>query len=143
MDTELLNMDAPVILKNRGLKVTKIRVAILKAMGESRQALPYSELQKKLSIFDRTTLYRTLLVMIDKGFIHKALEENGDTYYALCSSCTSKVHNHNHVHFKCKECSSVQCLYLQNEIGLSIPEISIETIEITAKGTCSLCRLTN
>jgi Fur family ferric uptake transcriptional regulator len=134
-------MDAAQILKNRGLRVTKIRVAILDALGEALQALPYGELQKKLSKFDRTTLYRTLLVLIENGFIHKALEENGESYYALCSDCTSSLHNHNHVHFKCIDCSSVQCLHISKEIGLSIPDISIDSIEITAKGTCSACLL--
>ncbi len=95
-------MDAANILKNRGLRVTKIRVAVLEALGKSQQALPYGDLQKNLSQFDRTTIYRTLLALMDKGLIHKALEENNESYYALCSDCTSNLHNHNHVHFKCK-----------------------------------------
>ena len=136
-------MDAANILKNRGLRVTKIRVAILEALGKSQQALPYGDLQKNLSRFDRTTVYRTLLALMDKGLIHKALEENNESYYALCSDFTSNLHNHNHVHFKCNECSSVQCLYISKEVGLSIPEIDIDSIEITAKGTCSSCLLTH
>ena len=90
-------MDAANILKNRGLRVTKIRVAVLEALGKSQQALPYGDLQKNLSQFDRTTIYRTLLALVDKGLIHKALEENNESYYALCSDCTSNLHNHNHV----------------------------------------------
>ena len=74
-------MDAANILRNRGLRVTKIRVAILEALGEGLQALPYGDLQKKLSQFDRTTIYRTLLALIDKGLIHKALEEKNESYY--------------------------------------------------------------
>ena len=136
-------MDAANILKNRGLRVTKIRVAVLEALGKSQQALPYGDLQKNLSRFDRTTVYRTLLALMDKGLIHKALEENNESYYALYSDCTSNLHNHNHVHFKCNECSSVQCLYISKEVGLSIPEIVIDSIEITAKGTCSSCLLTH
>ena len=136
-------MDAANILKNRGLRVTKIRVAILEALGKSQQALPYGDLQKNLSRFDRTTVYRTLLALMDKGLIHKALEENNESYYALYSDCTSNLHNHNHVHFKCNECSSVQCLHISKQVGLSIPEIVIDSIEITAKGTCSTCLLTH
>ena len=136
-------MDAANILKNRELRVTKIRVAILEALGEGQQALPYGDLQKNLSQFDRTTIYRTLLALMDKGLIHKALEENNESYYALCSDCTSNLHNHNHVHFKCNECSSVQCLYISKKVGLSIPEIEIDSIEITVKGICATCLLTH
>ncbi|MEC8458523.1 MAG: transcriptional repressor [Bacteroidota bacterium] len=134
-------MDAAKILKKRGLRITKIRVAILETLGANNLALPYSKLQKELSRFDRTTLYRTLLILKDKGFIHKALEEKGESYYALCSDCTSSIHNHNHVHFKCNKCSSVQCLHITKELQLSIPKMSVNSIEITAKGTCSACLL--
>ena len=134
-------MDAAKILKKRGLRITKIRVEILETLAANLQALPYSKLQKDLSRFDRTTLYRTLLILRDKGFIHKALEEKGESYYALCSNCTSSMHNHNHVHFKCNRCSSVQCLHITNKLDLSIPKMSINSIEITAKGTCSACLL--
>ena len=85
-------MDAATTLKNHDLRVTKIRLAILEALGDGHQAKPYGELQAALGEFDRTTLYRTLLALIDKGLIHKALEENGESYYALCGGCTTHAH---------------------------------------------------
>jgi hypothetical protein len=33
----------------------------------------------------------------------------------------------------------VECLHLSNEIGFSLPGVAIDSLEITAKGTCSAC----
>ena len=132
-------MDAATTLKNHDLRVTKIRLAILEALGDGHQAKPYGELQAALSEFDRTTLYRTLLALIDKGLIHKALEENGESYYALCGGCTTHAHTHDHIHFKCNDCGTVECLHLSSEIGFSLPGVAIDSLEITAKGTCNAC----
>ena len=74
-------MDTAYILKIEGLEL-KIRVVILEAL-EGLKALPYGDLQKNLSQFDRTTVYRTLLALMDKGLIHKALEENRELLCTL------------------------------------------------------------
>ena len=138
-------MDAAATLKNHNLRVTKIRLAILQALSDDHQAKPYGELLVTLGDFDRTTLYRTLLALIDKGLIHKALEENGESYYAICggctthTNCTSHAHSHDHIHFKCIDCGTVECLYQRGEIGLSLPGVAIESLEITAKGKCLKC----
>ena len=134
-------MDAATTLKNRNLRVTKIRLAILESLGGSHQAKSYGELQVALGDFDRTTLYRTLLALIENGVIHKALEENGESYYALCGGCTAHAHAHNHIHFKCNDCGSVECLHLSDEIGFALPGVAVDSLEITAKGTCETCKV--
>ncbi|HCP40854.1 MAG TPA: Fur family transcriptional regulator [Cryomorphaceae bacterium] len=134
-------MDATTTLKNHNLRVTKIRLAILDALENGHQAKPYAELQATLSDFNRTTLYRTLLALIEKGLIHKALEENGESYYARCGGCTSYAHTHDHIHFKCNDCGTVECLHLSNELGFTLPGVAIDSLEITAKGTCKICNL--
>ena len=132
-------MDAATTLKKHDLKVTKIRLAILNALGNTELAKPYAELQAMLSEFDRTTLYRTLLALMEKGLIHKALEENGESYYALCSDCSIETHVHDHMHFKCITCGVVQCLDLPKRLKFSAPGIHIDSIEVVAKGQCSNC----
>lgn len=134
-------MDATDRLKSHDLRVTKIRLAILDSLSQGPRAKPYAELLEALSDFDRTTLYRTLLALMDKGLIHKALEENGESYYALCGGCTTQAHAHDHIHFKCKECGTVECIQLPTDLNISLPNISVDEINITAKGTCKLCQV--
>ena len=135
-------MDATSRLKSHGLRVTKIRLAILKALSGGDWAKPYGDLLIILNEFDRTTLYRTLLTLIDKGLIHKALEENGESYYALCGNCTSTTHHHDHIHFKCMHCDTVKCVHLNQDLEISLPSFYVDEINITVKGTCESCKTT-
>lgn len=129
------------MLRSRDLRATKIRVAILNALSAAPHARPYGELQAALREFDRTTLYRTLLALVDKGLIHKALEENGERYYALCEDCTVHAHAHQHIHFKCVRCGSVQCVDMEVPAmeRLTVPGFSVDHLEVVAHGRCAAC----
>ncbi len=132
-------MDAATTLKKHGLKVTKIRLAILEQLNCSGRAKSYAELQQELSDYDRTTLYRTINKLIEKGLIHRALEDSGDSYYALCSTCGVDRHNHDHIHFKCNECGRVECMDIDTPLKLPTSWKYFDSIEITARGTCTAC----
>jgi len=126
-------------LKHFKLRKTKIRVAVLEALTESSGAVSYGSLQRMLSQFDRTTLYRTLLVFNEKGLIHKAYEENGDSYYARCFGCTGQLHNHEHLHLKCSSCGGVECVEISDQLKSSLAQLPFQEINISAKGACKAC----
>ena len=126
-------------LKHFKLRNTKIRVAVLEALTESSGAVSYGSLQRMLSQFDRTTLYRTLLVFNEKGLIHKAYEENGDSYYARCFGCSVSAHSHEHLHLKCSSCGGVECVEISDQLKSSLSQLPFQEINISAKGACSTC----
>ena len=126
-------------LKEFNLRVTKIRLAVLDSLSQSVGALSYSVLQEALDKFDRTTLYRTLLTLSDHGLIHKAYEENGESYYARCFGCTGKEHHHEHLHLKCSSCGGVECLEISKELKLNLAQLPFEEVNIYAKGPCASC----
>jgi len=132
-------MDTSLLLKNNGLRVTEIRLALINTLNNSSYALPYDELQQRLSKFDRTTLYRSLLSLMNHGIIHKALEENGQSFYAICHSCSHHGHDHKHVHFRCIKCQGVQCISMNQNISFSLPNVKVDSIDITARGICGNC----
>ena len=128
------------LLRGRKLKATSTRLEVLSVIFDYNKAIPFSAIQKALHDFDRVTLYRTIQVLTDNGIIHKALKEDNETFFAMCStSCTTDTHNHQHVHFKCSNCQAVTCVQAVNSINLSIPGHAIESFEITATGVCALC----
>jgi len=128
------------ILRERKLKVTSTRLEVLLVISDYNKAIPFSEIQNALHGFDRVTLYRTLHALIENGIIHKALIDEKETFFAMCSSsCLSNYHNHKHIHFKCSRCQSVTCVQADSPIIFSIPEHSIENFEIEAKGLCASC----
>ena len=126
-------------LKHFKLRNTKIRVAVLEALTEASGAVSYGSLQRMLSQYDRTTLYRTLLVFNEKGLIHRAYEENGDSYYARCFGCTGQLHNHEHLHLKCSSCGGVECVEISDQLKSSIAQLPFQEIKISAKGACKAC----
>lgn len=136
-----MDANADQLLKDRGLRVTKIRSALLDALSQYEGARTYSELHNELQDFDRTTLYRNLITLKESGIIHIALETGNDTYYALCpSTCSSDHHSHDHVHFRCDQCQTVTCLDEPVRTQWSLPHYVVREVEITLKGLCPTCR---
>ena len=97
-------------------------------------------IQKALKSTDRVTLYRTLQTLSDKGIIHKAANIDNEDYYAICGhSCNSQDHNHNHVHFKCNDCNTITCENMEEEVIISLPHYTIDSISININGKCKSC----
>ena len=128
-------------LEQFNLRKTKIRIAVLDSLSQSAVAQSYSTMQNALHEFDRTTLYRTLLTLTEYGLIHKAYEENGESYYARCFGCTGQDHHHEHLHLKCSSCGGVECLEISEELKLNLAQLPFEEINISAKGPCSSCAI--
>jgi Fur family ferric uptake transcriptional regulator len=128
------------LLRGRNLKATSTRLQVLEVISNYHKAIPFSEIQKVLQGFDRVTLYRTLHALMESGIIHKALIEEKETFYAICShNCSTHSHNHNHIHFKCSNCLAVTCVQADNPINFSIPNHTIESFEVEVIGLCSTC----
>jgi len=129
------------LLQNRGLKSTSHRLNLLTSIDAYKSAMPYSAIQKAMKSMDRVTLYRTLESLKEKGIIHKAFQENNESYYAICGkACDVHHHDHNHVHFKCIKCASVTCEIPTKEIEVLIPNKEISKISVYVEGVCNLCK---
>src|SRR5688572_17504969 len=91
------------LLKDFRLRATPSRQEILHLFLKKAYALSHGDIEKEISnALDRVTVYRTLKTFLDKGLIHKVLDDEGSLKYALCKeACRSTGHHHDHVHFKC------------------------------------------
>lgn len=128
------------LLNKRELKATNNRIDLLSNLDKFGSAMPYSAIQKSLKGRDRVTLYRTLQTLSDKGIIHKAATIDNEDYYAICGlSCTSQDHVHNHIHFKCNDCNTITCENMEEEVIISLPHHTIDSISININGKCKNC----
>jgi len=132
------------ILSKHNLRFTNPRIQVLQLFLDQNAALSQPDLEEPLKkVCDRVTIYRTLNTFLDKGIIHKVLDE-GAMKYALCkSSChANEVHNHNHVHFKCSQCEKTTCLH---DITIHPPTLpagyQLEETNILVQGICPTCSL--
>jgi len=130
------------ILEKFNLRHTNSRVEILEVFQKYTYALSHSDLEESLSgRFDRVTLYRTLKTFLEKGIIHKVLDDEGTLKYALCShQCDDLAHHHNHVHFKCNTCGHTQCLDDVIIPAVSLPQgFEAKEFNLLIQGSCNTC----
>jgi Fur family ferric uptake transcriptional regulator len=129
------------LLKDFNLRSTPSRQEILHLFLKKEHALSHGDIEKQISnALDRVTVYRTLKTFLDKGLIHKVLDDEGSLKYALCNeACTSAEHHHNHVHFKCTRCGQTNCLKIE------IPSVKLpkgyraQELNLLIQGVCETC----
>ncbi|MCB0274744.1 MAG: transcriptional repressor [Calditrichaeota bacterium] len=126
------------------IRSTEIRERILGLFQDCSFALSHSEVLNRLGEgADRVTVYRTLNTFVEHGLIHKVVDGQGVTNFALCqSNCRhQEVHHHDHLHFQCKKCGHTFCLEKVTLPSLNIPDgFQLEEINIRAEGICEDCR---
>jgi Fur family transcriptional regulator, ferric uptake regulator len=129
------------LLKDFRLRSTPSRQEILLLFLKKDYALSHGDIEKEISsALDRVTVYRTLKTFLDKGLIHKVLDDEGSLKYALCkAACTATDHHHNHVHFKCIQCGQTNCL------DIEIPAVKLpkgykaKELNLLIQGVCEHC----
>lgn len=127
-------------LSKHKLRNTPVRTEVFTILKKSDAALSNHDIEQKMADnVDRVTLYRTLQKFLEHGVVHQ-IEDGGQLFYALCSNC--EIHNHqdNHLHFKCTNCDTIQCLHQSNKIEFSLPKgYQINSMKILLEGKCASC----
>lgn len=129
------------LLKTFRLRSTPNRQTILNLFLDKEYALSHADIEKEVDDnLDRVTVYRTLKTFLNKGLIHKVLDDEGSLKYALCNdACTSAGHHHDHVHFKCLRCGQTNCLDVEVP-RIKLPrEFKIEEVNLLIQGVCNQC----
>jgi Fur family transcriptional regulator, ferric uptake regulator len=130
-------------LKGHRLRNTQCRADILAIFYEYDFALSHADIEDKVSEhYDRVTVYRTLKTFVDKGLIHKVLDDNGAQKYALCNAdCSEDLHKHEHVHFKCIRCGLTTCLDESDIPGIKLPAgYVLMDVSMLVTGYCKDCQ---
>jgi Fur family ferric uptake transcriptional regulator len=128
------------ILKDFKLRATPNREEILHLFLLKNHALSHSDIEKEIdNSLDRVTVYRTLKTFLDKGLIHKVLDDEGSLKYALCKEACNAEHHHDHVHFKCTKCGQTNCL------NVDVPAVKLpkgyqaKEVNLLIQGICERC----
>ena len=134
-------MTATESIREKGLKATPVRLKVLELLQNSPLAFAHTELEATFSNVDRITLYRVLKDFEEAGIVHKIIDMEGVTRFAVCKhSCPDSTHSEDHVHFNCRECHKMFCLD-----NIHIPLIKLPAgfrssgINTLVHGTCKDC----
>jgi len=131
------------ILRKHALRLTNCRKQVIEVLLRHNYAIGQPNLEKSLQQFDRVTIYRTLNTFLEKGIIHKVLDDGGATKYALCSTdCDVHKHEHEHVHFKCLKCAHIHCIDAVKIPTLQLPPkyVYVEAT-LLVRGICDNCNV--
>lgn len=127
------------ILKSHKLSVTAARIDVLEFFIRQNKTLSFKDLEDEFKDSDRVTLYRTLNSFTENGLIHKIPDDSGFATYGLChDTCSSEDHKHDHMHFKCNECGTIECLD-QHIPSISVPGYKVTEANLILKGVCNNC----
>jgi Fur family transcriptional regulator, ferric uptake regulator len=130
------------ILKSFRLNNTRTREALLDVLANSENALSSNEIGERMEInCDRVTLYRNLKMFAEKGIIHQIFIDHHESKYVLPDrEVHSGNNNGEHIHFKCMNCSVVQCLHNSPVAPVDLPEgfLKLETNYVIF-GLCDHC----
>lgn len=129
------------LLKTFRLRSTPSRQEILYLFLKRNYALSHGDIEKEINnALDRVTVYRTLKTFLDKGLVHKVLDDEGSLKYALCNeACSVAGHHHDHVHFKCTRCGQTNCL------NIEVPTVKLpkgykaDEMNLLIQGICERC----
>ena len=136
-----MNAASDQLLKDFRLRTTDSRQSILKLFLEKDYALSHGDIENAIdNSLDRVTVYRTLKTFLDKGLIHKVLDDEGSLKYALCSeTCSAREHHHDHVHFKCIKCGQTSCLEVEVP-AMKLPRgFKAKEVNVLIQGVCAQC----
>lgn len=129
------------LLKTFRLRSTPSRQEILHLFLKKSYALSHGDIEKEINnALDRVTVYRTLKTFLDKGLIHKVLDDEGSLKYALCNdACSVAGHHHDHVHFKCLRCGQTNCLNIEVPLVKLPKGYKASEMNLLIQGICEHC----
>lgn len=122
-------------LMKRNIRVTEGRIRILSMFLNTKSALSEKEIQDKLSNYcDRATIYRTLKTFAEKEIIHIVATDNNTSKFIL------KKEPAEHLHFKCTDCGSIECLPEVQVDEYDLPQgYKKKDANLLIIGTCNEC----
>jgi Fur family ferric uptake transcriptional regulator len=126
-----------IVMKTTRNTVARKKIEAL--FAQTPIALSQPDIQQSLQgQCDRVTIYRILERLLNEGIIHKIVNVNGTVNYAVCHHC-STTHQHQHIHFSCRECKEVKCLE-QVIPAFQLPSgFQEEETYFTISGVCNNC----
>ncbi len=128
------------LLNTAGLRQTAPRIAIVRAMLKATAPLTQEQIAEQLgqTAPNKTTIYRTLMHLVEKNVVHEAFTQERSQYFELAHHC-GKIQCH--PHFTCVRCSRTHCLTGASAPLVELPEgFSMQRQQISIEGICPKCK---
>jgi len=127
------------LLRQKRLRVTAPRVAILQTLLEAGCPLSEADIAERLggNAPDKTTIYRTLISLVQAEVVHKAFVQHRQWHFEPAHRCSA---HQCHPHFTCIRCHRTECLYGVVVPLVELPDgLTMHRQQIRIEGICAAC----
>ncbi|MBP5380785.1 MAG: transcriptional repressor [Bacteroidaceae bacterium] len=127
-------------LEHRGVKLTAMRLLVYQELEHARRPLSLRELEEKMPTAERSTIFRTLTLLLQHHLIHAIEDGSGSLRYEVCQGDDDCTLDDQHIHFYCEHCHRTYCFHDTKIPQVSLPEgFQISSINYMVKGLCPSC----
>lgn len=128
-------------LERREVKPTANRILVLRALVEAGRPVSLSDLEAQIASMDKSSVFRTLTLFLEKDIVHSFEDGRGVVNYELCSEEGHCDHRDAHIHFYCERCHRSYCMEHIDLDWVQVPE-GFEPLaySFVIKGICPECR---
>lgn len=130
------------ILEQAGVRVSAVRILVLRALYAARKPVSGMEIETALESVDRSSISRTLGLFASHGVVHTVDDGSGSVKYEVCRDLSSThAHSDEHPHFHCEKCGTTICLDQTTIPTIELPDgFEAHCTNFVIKGLCPKCR---
>lgn len=128
-------------LISHGINPTAARILVFQKLSELTHPVSLTDLETELETLDKSTIFRSLNVLLEHHAVHSFEDGSGSTKFELCrcESTVCRVENR-HIHFYCERCHRTFCIDDVKIPVVKLPEGYVtDSINYTVKGLCPEC----
>ena len=128
------------ILTEAGIRPTAIRLMVLREIIAYDHTFTLAEMEQRIDTVDRSTLFRTLMLFVERKILHDIDNGSGSKLFCRCESAHSHQHTP-HIHFTCTACHETFCIKDIDISSLPLPAgYEVTEINLVMKGICPKCK---
>lgn len=126
--------------QQRGIRPTAMRLLVYRELERCHSPQSLRDLEDRMVTADRSTIFRTLTLLLQHHLIHAIEDGSGALKYEICHGHDECTIDDQHTHFYCEVCEHTYCLH-----NTPIPQVElpggfhIHTINYLIKGVCPNC----
>ena len=126
--------------EQRGVKLTAMRLLVFQELERAHRPLSLRELEDRMPTADRSTIFRTLTILLNHHLVHPIEDGSGSLRYEACCSNDHHSHDDQHIHFYCESCHRTFCFRETKIPRTTLPEeFQMTSINYMVKGLCPNC----
>ena len=118
-------MNIEEIIKNKKIKLTTARVALLEIFQKAKKPLSYEYIKSDISM-DKATFYRNIAKFEEQGILNSFESNDKKRYFELRLV--------RHAHFVCVSCNKIECL---KDVDIKLDGYLVNNVIVNGK--CRSC----